>query len=201
MRPNSNRPPKVKGNHLKKDISLLCLIANENTGEARKLMKELGIRDSDNHEDLELVLSNAYKKDSDKKAFEKRLAEIHPHKDFLLKYLSNGIESSSNPTPAEVQNNLKKEIAESKQVSQTPIEDFHNACGCPSCQAKKYSNACGCSNFSNASGLPLNEFGQGKPNLSSKDAVLQAQNNLMTIGIISLVAIFGLAVYSKMAIK
>ena len=186
-----------KGNHLKQDISLLCLIANENTGAARKLMKECNIPDSSNHEDLELNLSKAYKSESDKKAFEKKLAEIHPHKDFILKYLGDNIGSAPitpAPTAEAAQSALKQEILGGTNAKMT--EDFHNCSGSSTCQcnAPRVSNACGCSGFHGFNGAQ-------QQNPMNSDTVSVAKSDLMTIGIISIVAIFGLALYAKGVMK
>lgn len=168
-----------KGNHLKKDITIMCLVANENTAGARKLLQKHGKSDAINHADLELKLSEAYKDCGDKRDFEKELALAHPHKDFILKYLG---ESTAQPTEESVKEALRKEALEDRQVS-TLDENFHQMCGCPSCQ-QKMSNACGCgSSFSGTNNDTTNK------KLSSSD--------IQVLGLISIVAIFGLVIYMK----
>jgi GTP cyclohydrolase FolE2 len=169
---------KTNGDHLKKDITLLCLLANEATGNTRRLLADLGEPESVNHADLELKLAETYKKQGDKATFEKRLAEIHPHKEFILKYLGQATE---NPTPEDVKTQLKKEIKD-EQEETAVSENFHNACGCSSCKSNSevQSNACGCS--SNFSGSASNA------NLTTSDRDA-ARQNLMMLGIVSVVAL------------
>lgn len=169
---------KSKGDHLKKDITLLCLLANEATGNSRRLLEELGEPNSTNHADLELKLAETYKKQGDKAKFEKRLAEIHPHKEFILKYLG---QTTENPTPEDVKTQIKKEIKDEQEVTAVS-ENFHSACGCSGCKSNSevQSNACGCS--SNFNGSASN----AKITNDDRDA---ARQNLMMLGIVSVVAL------------
>ena len=70
----------------KQDITIMTLLAHEATSDARKLLKSYGEPDAKNHTDLEVKLSELYVKTPDKIALEKKLADIHPHKKFILKY-------------------------------------------------------------------------------------------------------------------
>ena len=172
---------KSKGDQLKKDITLLWLLANEATGQTRRLLEELGEPDSVNHADLELKLAETYKKQPDKAVFEKRLAEIHPHKEFILKYLGQATE---NPTPEDVKTQIIKEIKD-EQEETSVSENFHSACGCSSCKSHEVqSNACGCSsNFSGSVGGAVT-----KANVTPEQADA-ARQNLMMLGIVSVVAL------------
>lgn len=170
---------RAKGDHLKKDISLLCLLANESTGNTRRLLEEMGVPDAKNHAELEFKLAETYKKADNKADFEKKLAEIHPHKEFILKYLG---QPTFNPTAEDAVNEIKNQIADEK-IDTFPSEQFHYACGCPSCTAKREmtSSACGCgsSNFSGSSEMQ---------NVTEKDRQ-QAAQNLMILGLVSIVAL------------
>jgi hypothetical protein len=70
----------------KADITIMTLLAHEATSDARKLLKSYGVADAKSYDDLEVKLSELYVKTPDKIAFEKKLADIHPHKRFILKY-------------------------------------------------------------------------------------------------------------------
>lgn len=67
------------------DITLMTLLANEATDGSRKILKKYGQADAKNHKDLELKLAELYFKTPDKVKLEKELAEIHPHKKWILK--------------------------------------------------------------------------------------------------------------------
>jgi hypothetical protein len=89
----SNREKKSnKNNSLRQDITLMTLLANESTSDSRKLLKKYGLKDADNHKDLEVKLAELYFANPDKIQIEKELASIHPHKDWILKYYPQNIE-------------------------------------------------------------------------------------------------------------
>lgn len=69
----------------KADITLMTLLAYEATDGSRKILKEYGATDARNHKDLELKLAELYFKTPDKKTLEKKLADIHPHKKWIIK--------------------------------------------------------------------------------------------------------------------
>lgn len=119
-----------KTNKLKKNIDLLCLIANESTAKCRKFLVSKGFPDASNHQQLEFNLARAYQSADDKKEFEQHLAEIHPHKDFILKYLA--------PAPT-AQPLAEKAMAEIKEDIKT--EKKSDACGCSGIDG--YSNCSG----------------------------------------------------------
>lgn len=92
----------MKSKSNKADITIMTLLAHEATSDARKLLKSYGVPDAKSYNDLEIKLSELYVKTPDKIAFEKKLADIHPHKKFILKYNqpkvveNDGLEVSSN---------------------------------------------------------------------------------------------------------
>ena len=67
------------------DITLMTLLANEATDGSRKLLKKYGESDATNYKDLEVKLAELYFKTPDKVKLEKELAELHPHKKWILK--------------------------------------------------------------------------------------------------------------------
>jgi len=109
------------------DITLMTLLANEATDGSRKLLKKYGQQDAKNYKDLEIKLAELYFKTSDKVKLEKELAEIHPHKKWILK-------------------NTEPEI----KVTETVIEEKKSNLDdnyCPTCSTPQvpqiYSNAIG----------------------------------------------------------
>jgi hypothetical protein len=80
---NQKKPKKPKPT-----IPLMELLAYNSTGPARMLLKKYGKEDATGYANLEEKLSNLYYESKDKIEIEKQFAQIHPHRDFILKYLS-----------------------------------------------------------------------------------------------------------------
>lgn len=85
-KPQQKQKPKPK-------VDLMELLAYNATASARKLLLKYGQPDAKNYGDLQSKLNNLYKSETDKIAIEKDLAEIHPHRDFILKYLAPPVET------------------------------------------------------------------------------------------------------------
>lgn len=64
------------------------LLAYNSSIPARKILKKYGKADATGYKDLQIRLQQLYLEVPDKIELEKQLAEIHPHKDLILKYLS-----------------------------------------------------------------------------------------------------------------
>jgi len=71
----------------KKEVTLMTLLANEAISDSRKLLKEYKVEDAKSCDDLEHKLANLYFGQSDKVEIEQKLANIHPHKKWLIKSL------------------------------------------------------------------------------------------------------------------
>lgn len=121
----------------KADITIMTLLAHEATSDARKLLKSYGEPDAKNHTDLEVKLSELYVKTPDKIALEKKLADIHPHKKFILKYnqpkvvADGSVENTSNmvdddcPTTLTPSYEKRSNVEGDTQVRKyAPIEAF-----------------------------------------------------------------------------
>lgn len=80
----------------KREITLMTLLAWDATASARELLKKHNIPDAVNVADLEKKLSDLYLSSSDKIALEKELANIHPHRNWLIRTLDL-IEKSKQP--------------------------------------------------------------------------------------------------------
>jgi hypothetical protein len=118
-----------ENNKLKKggqEITLMTVLANEATGPSRRLLKDYGMSDPKNYQDLEIKLAELYFNTKDKVELEKKLASIHPHKNWILRNVQPVIEEISNQGQVEeVKSNATGE------------------CICPQCQNQKYLNATG----------------------------------------------------------
>jgi len=154
-------------------ITIMGLLADCSTNDARKLLKKYGIPDAKNKKDLELKLAQLYKTCDDKKQLEKDFAEIHPHKEFMKKYLLPTAPVKSEVVLEDIiaPNSLKPVI-----VEKVP-EDTSN------CDGK----ACSCnnSNFSGADGTTLTTT-----NSTDKD-------KLIIYGMFGIVSILALVFIAK----
>lgn len=93
MSKNRNR----NRNKNKKDITLMTLLAHEATADSRRLLKKHGKEDAKNYDDLEVKLAEFYFTYPDKIGLEKELAEIHPHKKWLLRVTAPKVEVKKEP--------------------------------------------------------------------------------------------------------
>lgn len=147
--------------------TLLSVLANGSELEARGLLKKYSGQDAQNTQDLEVKLARVYALSPSKIEIEKEFATIHPHKDFILKYLK--------PEPVIIEKEVVTDLGKSPAyVTPTPVYSNSEGCGC-GCNK--------CSNFSNASGSE-------QPVVAPKD-----NNSIMVVGIVSVVAIFGMVLY------
>jgi hypothetical protein len=111
------------------EITLMTVLANEATGPSRKLLKEYGMPDAKNYSDLEIKLAELYFNTTDKVALEKKLAAIHPHKNWILRNVQPVIEEKSK----------QEQVEEVKS-------NADGECMCPQCQKSRnnsYSNVTG----------------------------------------------------------
>lgn len=120
------------------EITLMTVLANEATGPSRKILKEYGSPDAKNYKDLEVKLAELYFNTQDKVALEKKLADIHPHKNWILKNVKPAIEEISNQDQVE-------------EVKSNATGD----CMCPQCQNQPYTDK----NFLNAEGPTIQKIG------------------------------------------
>lgn len=180
--------PKAK----KKNIGgLLGLLSVDATQDVNNLLAKHGISKSNNPSDLVQKLADLYRNAPDKRILEKELVEIHPHKNFILKY-SEQLPATSKVVSENVKFGDEQEVKQMlKQYISTapPINEFSNCEGNPNYNChKKMSNACGCSSFS---GLD-----------SSNGVTLQGSNTSnnnkeLIIGGLILVTVLGLFLHHK----
>jgi hypothetical protein len=109
------------------EITLMTVLANEATGPSRKLLRDYGMTDAKNYTDLEVKLAELYFNTTDKVALEKKLAAIHPHKNWILRNVQPVIEEKSK----------QEQVEEVKS-------NADGKCMCPQCQKSiEYSNVTG----------------------------------------------------------
>ena len=164
-------------NKLKKKITILGCLANESTGKSRKLLKKHGKEDAIDHRDLEMKLSQLYKETDDKPALEKEFAEIHPHRDFIMKHLAPKPEKVE-ATSKEVEVIVSSPTLENRAESVVPEKTSNCSGGVCSC---------GCSGFDGGSNSP------------SKNDLIPTQSNdkLIILGMFGIVSILALVLITK----
>lgn len=143
------------------------LLANCSTDEARMLLKKYNYPNAKNRQELELLLAKMYKEAEDKKQIEKDFAEIHPHKNFLKRYL---IEEK--PKKTEI---VAEQIVESQP---TKTEDYSTSncngnCTCTSCK-------------SNVSG-----------NIPEQTPIFNNNERLMIFGMFGIISILALVIVNQ----
>lgn len=172
----SRKPERT--NEKKKRITLLGVIANGSTSDARKLLKKYDLPDATNHEDLEYKLTKLYYETPDKLQIEKELAMIHPHKDFITKYIK--------PEPK------KDEVIVEEKFSTSQASGCRcNQIGCSDCETRlgrnQMSNACGCSSFDAMS----NASGQNSEPTNKEMAV---SGGILMLGVLGIITIFAMTI-------
>jgi hypothetical protein len=118
-------------------ITIMGLLADCSTNDAKNLLKKYGIPDAKNNQELEFKLAKLYKTCDDKKQLEKDFAEIHPHKEFMKKYLL--------PTPPPKAEVIVEKITETPlipEIVKAP-ELVSNCSGTCDCKKESFSGADG----------------------------------------------------------
>lgn len=161
--------------------TLLSVLANGSELESRDLLKKYSGQDAQNTQDLEVKLARVYALSTDKREIEKHFALIHPHKEFILKYIKP--QEELQPLKADDSITPETELVEAKKVTHTVLHDgYSNANGL---DCDKSSNACGCSSSFN-----------GYSNMSGDSQTLTTNNHgIMVVGIVSIVALVGMVLY------
>lgn len=127
---DNNQTIKKPGKKPKAKISLLTLLANTKTADARRLLKKYGQTDASDYNDLALKLAELYQSSNEKVAIEKEFAEMHPHKALILRNLV------PKPLPIEEKANFTQEETDNLHRQFIGKEGYSNCSG--------NSNACGC---------------------------------------------------------
>jgi len=163
-----------------KRVTLLGVIANGSTDKARKLVRKYGYPDATDYDDLEFKLTQIYHGTEDKLKLEKDLANIHPHKDFIVKYVG------SNPAETTM-------VVEKLSPDTPPLPQC--SCGNPYCPANfgglcsaldVKSNASGCS----CSGADGSTSSTNSNPMNDKSLIIGASMiGLFSLGIISIFAL------------
>lgn len=198
--------------------TLLSVLANGSWDSARELLKKHSGQDATDTKDLEVKLARVYALSPRKYEIEKEFADIHPHKDFILKYnqpkLLNEAKTAIENLPMEgepiVKIDVPNEVVVSKQVIHESVSNAqgHAPCGNPNCpKCSRYfansscegSSNCSCNNkISSACGCSSSFSGYS--NVDGQPVARVEKDNtqgLMIVGIVSIVAVVGMVLYLK----
>jgi hypothetical protein len=187
--------------------TLLSVLANGSPDNARQLLKKHSGQDATDSKDLEVKLARVYALSPIKYEIEKEFAEIHPHKDFILKYLAPKPKEtpiSEQPLQPEVfnkDNDSSKSVVDTKIVSDTYTGfNGHPPCGnpnCPYCRRYMQSSSCegnpncGCNKMSNACGCGGSNFN----GYSNAEGGNQNQKPQDYVGLIGMIAVVGITFF------
>lgn len=159
----------------------MTLLANEATKESRELLKKYKRPDAKGYADLELKLAELYSATPDKFGLEKQMAEIHPHKNWLVKRLEL---------------DKPKEIKVEKVETETIQPQTMPMCNNPYCPIHGNTPIC---QYSNAAGSEVvnNPFAttQGKPNTPIQTQEQAPKSASDYVGLIGIIAIVGMTFY------
>lgn len=202
--------------------TLLSVLANASTDKAKGLLKKHTGLNATDVKDLEIKLAKLYASSPAKIDLEKEFAEIHPHKEFILKYNKPKIkveplQAEPIPVKTDDQNKIIKETVLHEGWAEF---EGHAPCGDPNCPyCKRFFNMdgnnpncqkrqnCPCrKQMSNCSGGCSNCGNCSKNAGYSNAEGITEQNNpvqristetVVVLGIVSVVAIFGMVLYLK----
>jgi hypothetical protein len=172
-----------KGNG-KQYKTLLAVLANGCPIEARQLLNKHSKEDAKNPQELELKLAKMYAYSPNKIEIEQAFAEMHPHKEFILKY------AKQKPVETVSKKNEEGEIIKETILSDkfNNAEGYHEPCSNPNCNycRRYFSNLTGSEKTSEACGC--------KSSFEGND---ENKNQVLIIGIVGIVAISALILYFK----
>jgi len=202
--------------------TLLSVLANASTDKAKGLLKKHTGLNATDVKDLEIKLAKLYASSPAKIDLEKEFAEIHPHKEFILKYNNpkvkvEPLQSNPEPIKTDEQNKVLKETVLHEGWAEF---EGHPPCGNPNCPyCKRYINMDGNPNYqkrpncpyrkqtmsncsggcSNCGGCSKNATYSNAEGGSEQSIPVQriATETVVVLGIVSVVAIFGMVLYLK----
>lgn len=121
----------------------MTLLANEAAKESSGILAKYGKPKAKNHADLEVKLAELYFEQPDKKQLEKELAEIHPHKKWLVRTLElepKGLkETVVTEAPTQAETNAEQ-IKNIEQVVSESIAKFSGFNGSNNADTSNKSN-------------------------------------------------------------
>lgn len=137
MLPEDRAKPKAsqaaKPKSTRKDISIMTLLANEATEDARKILQKFGKQDASGYADLEAKLGEVYFKTPDKQEMERDMVAAHPHKKWMLRVLEPELKAK------EITKEPKKEDIKGIEIEPAgyTVSNASGQCDCPECMEER----------------------------------------------------------------
>ena len=111
----------------------MTLLANEATKESAQILEKYKKPKAQNHSDLEVKLAELYFEQPDKLQIEKELAEIHPHKKWIVRTLDlvnnsdTTCKTCENSKETETEKNQLQSIKNAVSESVAKFSDFNGS--------------------------------------------------------------------------
>lgn len=151
----------------KQEITLMTLLANESAKDSAGILAKYKIPKAKDHRDLEVKLAKLYfHPKTDKLQIEKELAEIHPHKKWIVKALK--LKSTEDV------DKLEQDLLESAKKSKEEIEKLKAKC------EEEHVSKSQTSNFS------------GNENTQESGSEKKLTNSMEVIGLVGVVGLLGI---------
>lgn len=166
-----------KHNQRKHEITLMTLLANEATKEATDILSDYKIAKAKNHEDLEVKLAELYfAPKTDKLELEQKLANIHPHKNWLIRTLKLNTSDDIDKLKKELKD--KKDDNKEEAKVKTKTSCYEQKCVDDNCLI--HGKNIQTSNFS------------GNQNSTSETTEKKTFNSMEIIGLVGTIGLIGL---------
>jgi hypothetical protein len=112
----------------KQEITLMTLLAHEAAKDSSAMLKKYNKPKAQNHDDLEVKLAELYFEQPDKLQIEKELAEIHPHKNWLIRSLDlvdkKDVKCKKCEEKQEIDSDKTEKLAEIKNAVSESVSQF-----------------------------------------------------------------------------
>lgn len=152
-------------------VTIMSVLANGNTGGACGILQEYGYPKPKNHADLEFKLAQLYRNSSEKRDLERKFAEVHPHKDLILKYCSPRPEFQEKVTEPTVESPIVSESMKTDIIVEAPVV-AEKPTTLPESKSNCSGTACNCDCKSNADGgIPSLFTNQVKEHMPDKTLI------------------------------
>lgn len=164
----------------KQYATLLSVLAHASTNDARQLLLTNTGEKAVNKQDLEQKLAKMYAQSTHKVDLERQMAEIHPHRDFLLKYLKKvEVQPIQTQTPADTLTKYDVGVEKTITIAEPVSQADGVSCGCNCCRGS----------------VPKNEI---TSNAEGDTQVRERRTDTaLVIGMVSIVAILGMVIILK----
>ncbi len=166
----------------KPPITITELLSINRTADCRRLLKANGMPDATSHADLQNKLVELYRNTPDKRELEKQIAELHPHREFILKYLP-------------VKDDIKVQpVTDVDAKTKVIANEWAGTEGNRNAYNQKYLCACGCGG-SSFDGTGPNKFATIERRLQQQNTLTIIVGTLVAVGLIGAIIHYSKQLY------